>query len=369
MAKRKMNLCHNTHARHTDQSRVMRALSVLPVLAALAACGGGGDPSEKASSHTTGTVPSGAIVSNPIRLSPASTMVLSVQPATYASGSIEKGAWDLLQARRGNCGFGLLSQNTRLDAANAAHTNYLAQNTLLQGSVVMEHTEDVTKVGYTAVYPWERAWYQGFPGDTGVAEILSNFYTTGPQFANSEANGRMAMASLLNTVYHLSAAMIPGYYGGVGYKTVSSGQTSYYFFGSLISTEQPGQRLGPGVVATFPCEGVTGVSGTFDPATESPNPFPTVAAGAKMGTPILIKVDEGQVLTINSWTVQDVTANKTQSSELLTSSNDPVHYLGQNEAFVVPSSPLVAGHVYSVTIGGTVDGATFTKSFSFTPGV
>lgn len=354
----------------TSKKRALRLLSVLPLVCAIAACGGGGSRSDVSLPPKQDTTPGSGAPSDtntqPIALSPQSNVALQVLPATYPAGSIEKGAWDYLQKHRGMCGFGLLTQNTRLDAANVAHTNYLEQETRTTGSLYLSHEESILKPLFTGTYPWERAWYQGLPSDLGVSEIISGYYTNGAPFQNSEANGRMAMASLFNTVYHLSGALTSGFAGGVGSKTFSGNNASYFLFGALVSVEQNDQRFGNGVVATFPCEGVTEVSATFDPATEVPNPFVSYA-GKKMGTPIYVKVDEGQVLNVTSWKIRNVTAGIDLSAEVLIKSNDPAGYVRNNETFVVPSEPLIKGNTYSVTIQGDVDSTAFTKTFNFKP--
>ena len=80
--------------------------------AALAACGGGGGGTTTTATPTT-PVP----VAN-------GTIVTSVPVATYAAGSDERIAYDYLNAERQKCGFGLLAQDTRLDASAAAHVSY-----------------------------------------------------------------------------------------------------------------------------------------------------------------------------------------------------------------------------------------------------
>ena len=126
---------------------------------------------------------------------PGSDLVTSVAPSTYRVGSVELGGWNALTDARWACGFGLLQQDTRLDAANTAHAGYQAQNTVLQNRIVFSHFEESNLPGFSGVNPLERAWAQGWPRTSGVAEIIAALHAT-------YTNGR---SSPLNLTRHWAA--------------------------------------------------------------------------------------------------------------------------------------------------------------------
>lgn len=358
------------------EKRCISLLSVVALTTAmttLVGCGGGGGDAT--------TTPAPAPTPQPAPApSPAanSDLVTSVTPATYSSGSVELGGWTALLNARGTCGFGLLQQDSRLDAANAAHADYHAQNTQRQGSIVFDHYETAGLPGFTGVNPLDRARAKGWPLTMGVGEIIDAFYAVYPSgqaspFASSEALGREAMMQLIGTVYHLRGAMSAGRFGGVGSASLiqpgPSTTTAYFFFGALLSSDPNPQRLGIRQVATYPCAGVQDVDPTFAPATESPNPFPTVTNPAVLyGTPIYVKVDPGQVLTLSTWSVQPSLGGAAAAVTVMTKTNDPAKEIGANEAFIVPTSALMSNTRYKVQIAGSIDSAAFTRSFEFTTG-
>lgn len=62
-----------------------------------------------------------------------------------------------------------------------------------------------------------------------------------------------------------------------------------------------------GNIATWPCAGLTGVCGTFKPASESPTPFPDVTSTATVyGTPVYFKADAGSTLVVTTASVTKV---------------------------------------------------------------
>jgi hypothetical protein len=337
--------------------------------AALAGCGGGGGD---------------AAVPSPVPAPPPASppevnpdLVTSVTAPTYAAGSTEKGAWDLLMQQRSACGFGLLQQDTRLDAAAAAHTNYLVRNSLERNLTVSGHNEEPTWNYFTGVTPDDRALHAGFT--TGISEILhqvSAFQssTLPAQLNAGEALGASTMRTLIETVYHARGAFLAGRAGGIG-STVLSGPSAtaginQTQFRLVTEVSRPAtslqQKLGTGKLATWPCAGLTAVRGTFAPATESPNPFPDVTdAEVKYGTPIYIKADEGSKLVVSAASVTKVSDGSALAIRQITQGNDPAGHLGANEVFLVPTSALAAGSSYAVNVTGTLNGTAFTKSFSF----
>ena len=321
----------------------------------LVACGGGGD-------------------------SPA------VSPAVYQSGQAELGAWKVLQEARTLCSFGALTRNVQLDAAALSHSKYLVDLSIASGVSTLSHLETPGVPGFTGVYPWDRAEYQGY-NYLALAEILEATvwdYTYAPAFPTMEERGASSMRILLNTVYHLTGAMYEGSDVGLGayLATTKINATTWreeYRFGSLNAYRDANQRitLGTGNVVTYPCQGSSNIPASFEPANESPNPFiGSVYASATVGPPIYLKVDAPQVLAVNP-----VSSSVSQNGVavpfvVLNSSNDPnidildgKAYITPNEVFVIPTVALKPNTSYQVILNGTVNSVAFNRSFTMTTGL
>lgn len=320
--------------------------------------------------------------------------------ATYVPGAAESGALGVLFNARASCGFNgtnpsvQFTRNAKLDAASLAHAKYLVDWSFATGISQIQHEEDplIFSDGFTGIDLGDRALYQKY-SYVALAEILeatSWDYQSQQTFATMETRGANSMRNLLNTVYHLSGAMYEGNEVGVGayMKTASITSTTWreeYRFGALIgynhSYFSPPIVLGAGKIATYPCNGMTGIPTSFAPAFESPNPFPGYSKVQLVGPPIYLKVDASHTLTIDSYSV---TQNNTSiPALLLTTANDPNtypnsapprKYIELNEAFLVPSIPLTAGKAYTVNITGTIDARTANSvgfiipSFTFSTG-
>ena len=305
-------------------------------------------------------------------------LVTSVTPPTYAVGSVEKGAWDVLEHERAACGFGLLQQDSRLDVASHAHAFYLAQNSVDQGQFFLGHFEDPAPPYFYAAAPWDRAVRSGLPAGSLTTEILSShigFALTSapPPLVAREALGASEMRGLLETVYHLAGALSSGRTGGVG-SQLSSGAlvahpgNTFFAFDLVgeVSVDAKPQVLGGGTMATWPCAATVGVKGAFAPAQESPNPFPDIVdPNVVYGTPVYFKADAGSVLTVASATITKVADGTVLGTRVVTKSNDPAGHVGVNEAFMVPTTALAAGSSYAVTMTGTIDGAPIARTFTF----
>lgn len=310
----------------------------------------------------------------------------TVTPASYLPGQAELGAWNVLQEARTQCGFGALTRNAQLDAAALSHAKYLVDLSIATGVSTLSHLETSGVPGFTGVYPWERAQYQGYDYQA-LAEILEGTvweYTYPPAFPTMQERGVNSMRNLLNTVYHLSGAMYEGRDVGLGayLATTKINATTWreeYSFGSLNAYRHPDQpiRLGPGNVVSYPCQGSGNVPTTFEPANESPNPFIGSAyASALVGPPIYLKVDAPQVLTVNPFSSSVTQNGFAVPFVVLTNTNDPnvdildgKPYIAPNEVFVIPTVALAPNTSYQVTLNGTVDNVAFNRGFTMTTGL
>ena len=237
--------------------------------------------------------------------------------------------------------------------------------------------EDPAWTYFYGAGPDDRAARALFP--TGVSENLDEFLSLqssslpAPRTAG-EALGASSMRTLIETVYHARGAFWAGRSGGTGSSlatgpsaTAGFNQTQFRMVAE-VSNEADAlkQKLGTGNLATWPCNGLTGVRGTFTPATEAPNPFPDVtSASTKYGTPIYLKADAGSTLMVTSATVTRSTDGTVLLLRQLTNANDPAGEIGGNEVFFVPTAALSPGSTYAVSATGTLNGTTFIKAFTF----
>lgn len=344
-----------------------RTFSLLLMLSlGLTACGGGGGGDASSDASTSGVAATSVLP----------TLTLPIPASSYLTGSAELGGYTVLQQARVLCGFGELKQNIQLDAAAQNHARYLTSVSISSGDSVLSHYEDTqTDPYYTGYNPWDRTEATGYGNQ--VAEILEasvwDFDTrNAPVFPTPAERGANSMRSLLNTVYHLTGAMYEGADVGFGadLQTVSTGTTSRreeYRFGSLNGYQAGRLSLGAGQLATYPCQGSSNIPPEFVPANESPNPFPTMtSSGDKLGPPIYLKVDAGQVLRVTSGRVSQ--NGVSVPATLLTASNDPHQELGRHEAFVIPNSALTPYATYQVDLAGTINGTPFSRSFAMSTG-
>lgn len=329
-------------------------LSILPAVAAtaiLSACGGGGGD---AIAVTPAVTPAPAPID-----SGASTIVQAITPPTYHLGTEELAAFDLLNAERLRCGFGALAQDAALDQAALAHADWQLLNT------TFSHTETVGTNGFTGVTLGDRATAAGYTPLLAVSETLA--FGTSP---SKIGRGVAGIRELLTAPYH--AAALVGPYRDVGISVrspVDLGMSS-----AIPVTEvNPGvrtayQMLASDAVATYPCEGVTGVG--FQLTNELPNPVPgRNLYGLPLGHPVSVVVRFGNTLAITSATMVRRSDGKAVIlRQPVTAANDPNQHLPINQGFVIPDVPLAPSTAYTVTVSGTNNGAAFSTTFSFATG-
>ena len=334
---------------------------------ALTGCGGGGG----GSGDTLPVVTAGGVA--PVDIN---TSTLVIPASTYAPGSAEAGGWTVLQSARVLCGFGVLRQDSRLDAAALAHAKYLTSEAMTSPGFLSHEETNTNNPNYSGRFPWDRTLQKTY-GDQ-VAEILESIsvtYNTGnpPVSLSMAQRGAFSMINLLNTVYHQQGAMFDGLDVGFGadLRTAASGTSrrDEYRFGSLNGFQTHYQIFGAGQVATYPCQGSTNVPTAFAPAFESPNPFPAMTSALQVvGPPIYLKADFPQVLTLTSSSISS--AGVAVPTTVLTHANDPARdsrdnpFIGRHEAFVVPTVALAPNTVYQVSLAGTVNGLAFNRSFT-----
>lgn len=312
----------------------------LSVTAVLAACGGGGGGT------TASTAPTPAA---PVTL--ATALVTSV-PATTYTGE-QANAFNLLNAERSRCGFGLLTQNAALDAAAAAHVNY----TFVPGQDA--HSETPGQPGFSGATVVDRANAKGYGGK---ATTTSEGMTAG--------NGISVVRGLLSGPYHMQTALDGFRDVGVAFQSNPQIADAPLFVINYGYFPVAGPQLPAGTdVLTYPCDGSTGIKEQLKG--ESPNPVPGRDLGVNpIGTPVLIKVKPGNSLVITNVSMVSTTQGTPVALRPVisgTALNDPNLMFLPNEAYVAPDAPLTRLTQYTVTFSGSNNGVVFTnRSFSFT---
>lgn len=321
----------------------------------LAACGGGGGGGT-ATTPQPPTTPS-----NPSTPGGGTSTSLqtSVPAATYATTSAEASAYKILNQERLRCGVGLLAQNSSLDTAAAGQTNYQVLRQL-EGTFG-SHNQTAGLSGYVATTPADRVAIAGYKG-TYIGEDIA--YAK-PDQAN-DLTGENLVRSLLATVYHQSS-VLDGFRDvgvSVGFPDKAPAATRFPVLTLNLGYLSSQGAQEPTDVVTYPCEGSTGVQPAM--IGESPDPFTGLgfAAGPTVGHPILVRAPTGKVIKLTS---ASLTAGaKIVPSVLYHVSDDKNNLLKPHQAFVIPREGLAVSTTYQVNVTGTVDGAAFSRSFSFT---
>ncbi len=320
----------------------------LAVAAALTACGGGGGGGTPAAIPPAASTPPVVV---------GASLVTSVPAANYTGEAAN--AFALLNAERSACGFGLLAQNAQLDAAAAAHAAYTPLSAIAGEDL---YAEVPGRAGFSGVSPTARAVAKAYPGSTDEVMALGS--------------GTNAIRQLLSGPYHLRRLM-DGYRDvGIGLVATASTLPDYpYFVADLgVQTAAGGkQLLASDDVKTYPCQGTTGVN--YQLRGEVPNPVPGRDLSSNpIGTPLFVKARDGNMLNIASATLIKVaTGTSVVLRAPVTAFLDPnafgdVNYFRKSEAYVAPDAALEKGTQYQATITGTNNGASFSRTFSFTTG-
>ena len=341
---------------------IMRNLklgSTVLTLAALAACGGGGG---SAPANTVSSVPAPSQAALP----KGSNIVNTIPVGTYTADSEELQAFNLLNAERSSCGFGTLAQNVSLDKAALAHSNWVIVNN------VLSHYEVAGTPLFTGAKAIDRIIAAGYlTSDEGDNEILSK--TTSRQKLGF---GKRGARELLNAPYHMAAALS-------GYRDVGTSVRSESDLGTpnpfIVLQFSLGYKVaeGPQVFAsdevkTYPCEGSTGVLPNM--SGEIPNPVPgRELFGNPLGSTVYVQVRNGNTLKVlNASMTNAATGALVVLREPLTAANDPHSAegvrLSGHQALIMPDTQLTPLTKYQVTVTGTNDGISFSRSFGFTTG-
>lgn len=305
-------------------------------------------------------------------------LITTVPVVTYTQTDA-LAVYNQLSNIRANGGFGLLAESIVLDTAANSHANYLVNNNLasngsylytMQSGTLGGHFESSSNSGFTGATPQARATAAGY---AGTVTELNSF---------GAAGGAACLASIEDSVYHLSALVSPYVEVGIGYNAgvTSSPGASVCDIELGVRSSSIGQFPAAGTYAVYPYNGQTGVLPTFYNQAEVPTPAPDLSLA---GHPILISFYnltsqslQAANISINSFVVTTSTGASVPVRIIAmpgVNSNGPSIVSDSNLAgpgFVIalPTSPLNANTTYNITVNATISGTTMTKNWAFTTG-
>ncbi|MFY7808511.1 MAG: VCBS domain-containing protein [Fimbriimonadaceae bacterium] len=299
----------------------------------------------------------------------------------YASEKVA--VFNRLNDDRNRCGFGMMSQNPKLDTAAQGHADYLK----LAATVGTSHYQQVGNPGFTGVTPGDRVVAAGYSYSLGIenisGEYFGQWYASGPNgslFSPVERSATFDLRGLLSSPYHLAGLMGPTFEVGFGVSkkvidAISDSNAKFLVVSGGVPTGVTPQYITG--VRTFPCEGATNLSPAF--IAELPDPFPdfpnTSRQSAPYGQPVYVAGAPGTTTTLTSGVIQAV-GGAAVPTRWLNSANDPNGLLGAHEVILAPTQRLADNTTYSVTLVGTNTGevtlanptGAFTKTFTFQTG-
>lgn len=261
-------------------------------------------------------------------------VVSAVPEPTYGLQSQERRAFNVLNGERSRCGFGMLAQDARLDAAANNHRNYLVVNR------AVSHNETPGLQGFTGVDPGARAASQGYVGFAGEA-LTAGFYANPGAMPAAD----LQVLGLISAPYHARVATD-------GYKDtgLSYGGGAFVFVGGvptgMISNFAPAVR-------SYPCAGSSDVINiTYG---ESPSPFPNEPT-ATWGPSIVVTGQAIRVTTASITGPSGPVAIKALYGDGQTT--DPNNSCRGDRACIIPV-PLALSTIYRVRVEGTNNGVAF----------
>lgn len=330
----------------TTPNRWATTLAGIATAWALVACGGGGGGD------------SGAVTQQP-----STPVVVPSDPGAPVSvGNIAIDGREWINFRRSQAGIATLTQNTLIDNAALAHSNYQKSQPLKSSGQPADPTHDEVagNPGFTGTSLKERLNFAGYT-------IPASGYAYGEVISATGSNSGFFMAEeLITAIYHRFVIFEPQF-KDIGSGSATTGQGYTYFTADFGARGGYGPGLGTGKFVVWPYNGQTGVTPNFFSDNEIPDPVPEKDSNGKsineVGYPISVHGDFDAVVKVQSFTVQP-RGGSPLTAKLLQHSTDAE--TENSAAAIVPMAPLRSATTYDVSFSGTVDGIAVTKSWSFT---
>ena len=280
----------------------------------------------------------------------ASSLVTSVPAPTY--GAEVRAAFDYLNTARSRCGFGLLRQDSRLDAATAGHTGYLGLNfEWLNFQLTWDQV--LGRPGFTGATDRDRFNAAGYSGAIAGSTLT---------FGIPRATAAELTQGLLQTIYHGQPLLADATVVGIGYASSSPQQFKIVQVVAGTPSSEVAQQPGGDAILLMPCGGEVGLL-TGHPS-ERPDPMPGYQDGT-YAPPLYVRVRSGQILTVDEWTIRP-RGGQPLPVIIRTSANDPIRALWTHEAAMIPTVRLLGSTTYDVTLKGKNAGIPFERTYSFT---
>jgi uncharacterized protein YkwD len=319
----------------------------------LTACGGGGG--DTSTGQPSAAQPTSPVVVVPVVAPTGNDFssrhpVTAVPAPTYVASSFQLTAFNRINAIRSSLGLGLFAQNAALDASAQAHADYLKVNGSGDG-----HVETSGRAGFTGARAGDRMTRAGY-NPSSWAEDMS--------FGR---DGAVEIDGLVAAIYHrIPLLSFKTKDIGVGYvQTSVDPDPRFNTYANVFNMAYSGAAQGAQMLTSilWPADNSTTTSTSMP--SELPRPG-IPGAGGVFGYPVSISVDEDRVLVPTTFTLSDNTG-ATVLCNLLSYSIDANLVTYNAKAFValVPRDPLKSASTYTVQFVGTLDGAPFTRTWSF----
>jgi Cysteine-rich secretory protein family len=261
------------------------------------------------------------------------------RPAALAAD--RKAALDAVNAARSADGLPALTEDPALDEAAQAHTYFylfnVSQSQVSGSGIVME---DPSLPGFTGARAVDRARHFGFTGARGT-ELADHALTPG---ASSQ--------DFIDSVFHRLPL--------VDRETVSAGFGEARVGSIVVSMLDVGAGpAGTGDPTVYPADGQSGVPAAFVD-NEIPDPLPQGSI-PPVGYPVSLQVGGAQQLKVTTGRLLGPDGRQVPVITF-----DPGNQVLQNQWAMVARQPLTPGTRYTADVTGTVNGADFSRRWSFT---
>jgi uncharacterized protein YkwD len=299
---------------------------------ALVACGGGGGGNDAGASN--GTPPTG----------------FSGQDASAptATNNIATDGLNWINYRRSQIGMPALTRNGVIDVAAQGHSDYQRINN------VVTHDQTAGKPGFTGVRLQDRLQNAGytFTGSNAIGEVIS---------ATSNGTGFYMAEELITAIYHRFVIFEPVFKEiGAGAATTSASYN--YFTADFVANNGYGTGIAAGTIVTWPFNGQTQVTPTFNSDYEEPDPVPDRSV---VGYPVSVHTNLTRTLTVQSFTMRAHGTGTDLETRLLALGKDS-NTTTKSAAAIVPLAQLASATTYDVSFSGAVDGVPVSRNWSFT---
>jgi predicted Zn-dependent protease len=261
------------------------------------------------------------------------------RPAALAQD--RKTALDVANAARSAAGVPALREDPALDEGAQAHAYfYLFNVSQSQVSGTGITMEDPSLPGFTGARGIDRDRHFGFTGARGT-ELADHALTAGA-----------SAQSFVDSVFHRLPV--------VDRETVAAGFGEARVGSIVIAVLDVGAGpAGAGDAALYPADGQSGVPASFVD-NEVPDPLPTGAI-PPVGYPVSLEVGGAQQLKVTTGRLIGP-----DGKDVPIFTFQPGSQLGQSQWAMAARQPLTPGARYTADVTGTVDGADFTRRWSFT---